>query len=137
MSKIIDYIKSPEGKKSMDEFFGKLKNEEDILKSQLERFHVRFGELESFRKILKKIIEKYDGDAYRDLWFNRNIEPPCDLYFFLFEYAEQYGRLCLDAEWEQYGNTFTGALYYVNGYYFNMMNGQGTIIKITEENKIT
>lgn len=61
------------------------------------------------------------------------IEPPEGLFHYLFEYVKVYGRECTKNEWDGYGNAFSGDLLYLNGYYFNLMHGQGTVINITKE----
>lgn len=86
--------------------------------------------LNKFSEFVEKVIKKYESDEYIDRWYSRGIEPPNDLYWFLFYYAEQYGRECDINEWKQYGNIFTGQLYYYNNYYFQIMHGQGSTIRI-------
>lgn len=130
MGKMLEELKawmdSEEGQKSMQDFADKLVNEEQILNSQLERFH----KLGNFSHYVEKIIDKYNSDEYRDGWYNRGFEPPETLYWFLFHYVEKYGRECDDAEWKEHANMFTSALYFYEGYYFNRMDGQGSVILI-------
>lgn len=124
--KIDEWFDSEEGKKSIAEFAEKIEREERIKTNQLERLH-KSGK---FLELTEKVIEKYNSDKYRDSWYKRGIEPPEDLFWFLFEYAEKYGRECEEQEWEQYGNMFTSSLFFVNGYYFNRVDGQGSVIKV-------
>lgn len=134
-NKIIEYLKSNEGKKIFQEIIEKIGNTNIIIDSQLERFHTKFGNKENFVFIIEKIIQKYESSKYRDMWYKRNIEPPESLYWFLYDYANKYGRKCNENEWEEYGNVFSSDLVYLNGYYFNIMNGQGVAIEIKKENK--
>jgi len=55
------------------------------------------------------------------------------LYRFLLDYAIKYGRECITLEIEKYGNEFTSCLFYVNGYYFHEMLGQGCVIHVYKE----
>lgn len=131
--KLKEYISSDEFKISVKSLAKKIAREDNILKSQIDRFHNKFGDAESFAFITEKIIQKYGGDKYRDMWYGRGIEPPENLYWFLYEYGKKYGRECNESEWNEYGNVFSSDLVYVNGYYFNLMNGQGTVINVIRE----
>jgi len=126
LQKLRDWLNSEKGKKSITDYAEKINKKEEIITKQLERFN-RLGNFEQFTE---KVIAKYNSDKYRDSWYGRGIEPPEDLFWFLFNYAEKYGRECNEEEWEQYGNVFSSALFFCNGYYFNKMDGQGTVIKV-------
>lgn len=129
LQKMSDWLDSEEGQKSIANFVDKINKEDEIKTKQLERFN-RF---ENFELFTEKVIDKYNSAKYRDNWYNRGIEPPEDLYWFLFYYAEKYGVECNEEEWKQYGNIFTSALFFCNGYYFNKMDGQGSIIRVTKK----
>jgi len=123
------WFETDEGKKSLEDFCNKLAAEDKIKNEQLEKFHNRGN----FKEFIEKVITKYSSEKYRISWYDRHIEPPEELYWFLFFYAEKYGRECNEKEWSEYSNTFTSALFYINGYYFNRMDGQGSVIKIEKE----
>jgi len=106
-----------------------LNNRLTIANSQIERLY-NSGR---FTELVEKCIAKYSSNEYRNKWYNLGIEPPESLYFFLYEYAERYGNLCNETEWATHGNTFTKSLYYCNGYYFNLMLGQGCKVKIIKK----
>ena len=135
LEKLKEFMESDEGKRAMDEWAEKNENQYNILVSQLERFHAKFGNITEFDNILTRIMNKYNSDFYRDKWYGIGIEPPENLYWFLFEYAKKYGRKCTDGEWEKYSNIFTSELYFVHGYFFNRMDGQGSIIKISKSDE--
>ena len=126
LKKIDEWLDSEEGKKSIAEFAEKIEREERIKTNQLERLH-KSGK---FLELTEKAIKKYNTDEYINSWYKRGIEPPESLFWFLFEYAEKYGRECEEEEWKQYGNMFTSSLFFIDGYYFNRMDGQGSVIKV-------
>lgn len=128
LKKIEEWFDSEEGKKSIAEFAEKIEREERIKTNQLERFY-KSGK---FLELTEKVIKKYNTDKYRDSWYKRGIEPPESLFWFLFQYAEKYGRECEEEEWKQYGNMFTSSLFFIDGYYFNRMDGQGSVIKVVK-----
>ena len=129
LQKIKDWFDSEEGKKSMADFADKLDREEKIKEKQLEKLSISGN----FIELTEKAIKKYNSDKYRDRWYNRGIEPPEDLFWFLFHYSEKYGRVCNEEEWKKYGNMFSSALFYCNGYYFNRMDGQGSVIQVKKQ----
>jgi hypothetical protein len=135
LKKGLEWLKSEEGKKSIEEYFSNIERLEAMKENQLDRFHIKYNTKELFVEFLEKVIIKYNSKEYNDRWYNRGTEPPESLYFFLFNYAQKYGRECDDAEWAKYGNMFSGDLYFIHGYYFNIMHGQGTVIKVTKADK--
>lgn len=126
--RMIEYLNSEEGQKAAQEYFSMLKDKELIGVMQCKRFHEKFSS--RFSEIVEKIQTKYNTKAYVKKWYSRGIEPPEDLYWFLFEYAKQYEREATIAEHIQYGNDFTAEMFFVHGYLFNLMNGQGSVIHI-------
>jgi hypothetical protein len=122
------FLDSPEGQKKAEDYFGKIKQREIILDSQLDRFHSNYSN--RLDELVEKVIEKYDSDKYRDHWYNRGSIPPEDLYFFLYKYAQKWGREATEEEYETIGNYFTSGLYLVGNYSFNRMDGQGSCILV-------
>lgn len=129
IEKLREFLESEEGKKSAKAFAEKIVREEEIKTYQLDRFHKSFN----FEEFTEKVIAKYSSDEYKDRWYNRGIEPPENLYFFLFDYAKKYGRECKEAECQKYANPFTSDMIYCKGYYFNLAVGQGCFIEIIKE----
>ena len=130
-SKYIEWLKSDEGHKSITDFFDKVAKEESIKAKQLERFH-KFG---NFSDFVEKVIVKYTSEEYTERWYKRGFEPQESLYWFLYQYAEKYGRKCNKTEHKKYGNMFTSGLFFCDGYFLNRMDGQGSVIKITKLKK--
>ncbi len=128
MKDITAFFESEEGKKSLDEWKKKMVDAEKIESSQYQRFHEKYSH--RFEEIVNKVIGKYDSDKYCDMWYRRHIEPPEDLYWFLLGYAEKYGRAATTKDFEKHGNMFTSKMFFINGYYFSRMDGQGSVVKI-------
>jgi hypothetical protein len=135
LDKLNDFLESEEGQKSIEEWANKIKNEQAIKDSQLERTFKKYGL--NIAQIVEKIITKYNSDKYRDFWWNKGFEPPEDLYFFLFDYAAKYGVEVDEnspEEQQKCINMFTSEIYYLDGYVFNKMNGQGTCVLVEKIN---
>jgi hypothetical protein len=130
LDKLKKWLDSEEGQLELSNYANSLVQERKIKDLQLERFNFKFSEEENFKLFVELVIQKYKSPEYKNRWFKRGIEPPNGLFWFLFEYAEKYGRECSEEEWTDYSNAFTADLFYVNGYYFNLMHGQGSIVQI-------
>jgi hypothetical protein len=129
LKELAEILKNKETNDSILSYFTKINNQKIILNNQLERFHNKY----IFENFIKKVILKYDSEEYYNRWIKRGIEPPEHLYWFLFEYVQIYGRECNEDEWKKYGNSFTAGLFEYQGYYFNLMIGQGSAIKVMKE----
>jgi hypothetical protein len=130
LDKLKAHLESEEGKKSFEDWANKIKKKQEISDNQLQRAFNKFGV--NISTIVEKVIAKYDSNKYRDFWWNKGFEPPEDLYFFLFDYAAKYGVEVNENSpiEQQLSNMFTSEIYYLDGYIFNKMNGQGTCVLI-------
>lgn len=124
-------LDSEEGKKLLDDFCNKLKDENDMLDYQLDRCFNRYGF--KLNDLIDKIIDKYSSKEYRDRWYSKGFEPEESLYWFLFKYAKKYGNIADESEYYKYGNCFTSEMHVINGYYIMRMDGQGSVIKIIKK----
>jgi len=86
-----------------------------------------------FTTFVEKVIAKYSNKQYKNRWYSRGIDPPENLFFFLFDYGLKYGRKCTKEEWSKYETGFTSTMCYCDGYYFSILNGQGTVVHVTKE----
>lgn len=125
-----DFFASEEGKKSIQEFVDKLKREKAIEEQQFERFHLATKYNED--PFIEKVLKKYNSKAYKDRWYNRNIEPPETLLFFMYYYARKY---CKECTLDKYVNHFTVEMYHIGSYVIQLMHGQGAAIRIDKLTK--
>mgnify|MGYP000178554505 CR=1 FL=1 len=132
LKKSVEFLDSKEGEQSIIDFFKKIEKSKETLTLQLEKFNKLFSTTSKFEMFVEKVIEKYNSDQYYYRWMNRGIEPPEDLYWFLYSYSQKYGRKCTKQERKKYGNMFTSELYFINGFYISRMDGQGSVIQITK-----
>ena len=124
-------LETEEGKKSWEDWEITLRKEQEVYNNQLQRAFNKFGV--NISNIVEKIIAKYDSDKYRYFWWKKGCEPPEDLYFFLFDYAQKYGVVVDEnspIEQRKLANMFTSEMYYLDGYVFNKINGQGTCVLV-------
>jgi hypothetical protein len=129
LQNVKDYLNSEEGIKSAKEYFNKISNKNKIIENQINRLK----DSGRFIELLEKSIIKYNSKEYIIKSYKKGIEPPNSLHWFLYKYATIYGEECSGEEFELYGNMFTSDLVYYEGYYFNLMQGQGSCIIITKK----
>lgn len=135
VEKLKAHLATEDGHKEAVEYFERIRKENEIKEKQLERFHSKINSKKDFEFFVEKVISKYESDKYKDFWWKRYCEPPKSLYFFLFKYAKKYGREANRNEYQKYANMFTAGIYTIHGYYFNLMNGQGSCILISKNRK--
>lgn len=123
-------FEDPSFRKRLDEAALKYANEENIITSQLERFHKRILDGLSFEETIEKIQKKYSSNEYYNRWMNIGILPPKDLLFFLYRYARVFGRDCTENEYEILEEYFSSTIYFIHDYYFQRIDGQGSFIRI-------
>lgn len=124
-------LESVEGKNKLNDYFNVIIQTRAIRDSQLKRFKEKV-DLDSalFSSFVEKVIAKYNSIEYQDREYNLGREPKCSLFSFLFSYAQKYGRHASDDEYERYGGIFTSGIYYIDGYYFHLIQGQGSMILV-------
>jgi hypothetical protein len=133
LEKMKDWLDSEEGKLSMEKFIEEKKVSSQKLQKSLENFHEKYKEEKKFKNFVERVIAKYDSDDYVRYWYSKGIEPPEELFWYFFEYARKYGRECTERELTEHANMFTSEIFYARGYFFNRMDGQGSVIKVTRE----
>jgi hypothetical protein len=129
LKKIKDWFESEEAEKTFNDYIDKISIKDNIIRRQLEKLH-KSG---NFVQFTEKVVAKYNSNIYRDKWYNRGVEPPEYLLWFLFYYAKEYGRECNEDEWDKYSNMFSSNLFFCDGYYFNRMDGQGSMIEVIKQ----
>lgn len=140
MSDMLDRLKafydSPEGQKHLEEYVKKINDEQAILNSQIERFWSKYQN--RLTEIVEKVLAKYGNHKYRDLWYNRGIEPPEPLLFFLYDVAKQYGREFTEDEYRAKAEAgrlmFTADIWVLGEWEFELIIGQGSAILVNKHN---
>lgn len=79
---------------------------------------------------IEKLLTWYESDKYRDREYKMGYEPRESLLWVLVGVAEKYGAGCTENELETYANMFTGDIHRIGSYVIQVMNGQGSVIRI-------
>lgn len=125
LDKIKNYLESEEGKNKMDDYFNKIIFHRELKDKRVQKIHEKFGNNIEF--LIDKVSKKYESDKYITKEYKLGYEPRKPLYFLLFEYANKYGEVCND---DDYINEFTSAAFYLGSYVIQLMQGQGSVIRI-------
>ena len=128
IDKLRDFLDSEEGKKSMQEYFEKLKREELHLQRWVDRMWNRIKD--DIDGSIEHLLNWYESDKYRDREYKMGFQPREELLWVLLDVAQKHGRLCTEKEVEIYANMFTGAMYVIGSYVIQVMHGQGSVIRI-------
>ena len=132
MSEMLDKLKaflnSPEGQKSLEEFANKLTRERELADTWVERMWSRIKD--DIDGSIEHLLNWYESDKYRDREYKMGFEPRETLLWVLLEIAEKYGRECTQEEIDVYANMFTGDMFVLGSYIIQVMNGQGSVIRI-------
>jgi hypothetical protein len=128
IDKLRDFLDSEEGKKSMDEYFEKLQREELHLQRWVDRVWNRIKD--DIDGSIEHLLNWYESDKYRDREYKMGFEPREQLLWVLLDVAQKHGRLCTEKEVEIYANMFTGGMYGLGSYIIQVMNGQGSVVRI-------
>lgn len=113
-------------KKKLKKYCENLTKERNIFKQKLLDFHEKSLSHDELKIIISKNSIFNDNTYFSS---NDNYE----LYSFLYEYANMYGRNCTDKEYDIFANDFTLNIFYLKDFYFHKMIGQDTVIHIHEQ----
>ena len=128
-----DFYESEEGKKFIQEMADKIEKRSieaakaDKILSALD-YDARYD-------LIKRIAEKHD-DRWIDLCYKNGYEPhPWHIAYLLFRAAEQFGVNFDEGPLDDFDRHFGAYTFLYNGFYFNWIHGQGTVLRIFDKNK--
>lgn len=124
------FMESDEGKAHMEEYFSKIRAEQDRLDARIIRFHDKYQN--DIDGVMKRLIKKYSTKKYRNKEHKLGYEPREYLLWFMLEYARVYATECNE---EKYWNQFTGGAWYLGSFVLQIMFGQGSCLRIDKIEK--
>jgi hypothetical protein len=129
---MLDYMKSTEGQKSMEDYFEKLKQKDAIERARAQRIKEHFSNEISFDHLMKRVLEKqniYDARHYRTY-----SERALHVTNLLWELASSEGTEIepIDGLTEN----FSSMIYNYYGYQFAITHGQGSVLSIYKNKEL-
>ncbi len=120
--KIDNYFDSELGKSFLDEMTIKY----DILENRQKRFE-KWLESNDFDKLMYRLIVEHNDD-YREKCYHNGCEPyPNNKLWFVISYVMKNTKIIKVKELK---NKFNNDIWKFKGYYFQLIYGQGTLIRI-------
>ena len=132
MKDVLAYMKSPEGKKSMEDYFEKLAKKDAIERARAQRIKDHFSNEISFDHLMKRVLEKqriYDARHYKT-YSERSLH----VTNLLWELASSEGTEIepIDGLTEN----FSSMIYNYYGYQFAITHGQGSVLSIYKDKEL-
>lgn len=132
MKDVLAYMKSPEGKKSMEDYFEKLAKKDAIERARAQRIKDHFSNEISFDHLMKRVLEKqkiYDARHYKT-YSERSLH----VTNLLWELASSEGTEIepIDGLTEN----FSSMVYNYYGYQFAITHGQGSVLSIYKDKEL-
>jgi hypothetical protein len=128
IEKLKRFLDSDEGKLSMQRFAEKMLRQRIVRDRWVLKFKNRYEN--NLDIALEKLMNKYYSDEYRDREHKIGCEPREPLLWLVWDYAEDY---CKPYKGKKYANMFTHSAYHVGSYIIQLMNGQGSILRIDKK----
>ena len=126
MKDALEWMKSPAGQKSMEEYFEKLAKRDAIERARAQRIKDHFTDAKEFDQIMQRVLKKqeiYDARHYRTY-----SERPLHVTNLIWELASSEGTEIepIDGLTENFNST----IYNYFGYQFAITHGQGSVLSI-------
>lgn len=132
MSALTKFLESEEGKESIRKFWQDKEDAAKLYASQVERFYQRHKD--NMPAIIEKIMAKYESSEYVRREYKLGYQPREDLYWILESVASKYGTKVKlnkkNAKKYPQLNMFTSSACIFEGYLFQVMDGQGSVVRI-------
>ena len=129
-----DWLESEEGQQSIIEFGEKLKRKKEREERYTKYIHDNFGN--DIDSIIQRVSDKYSSEKYIDREWGLGREPMEVLYWVLLEYAKEYGTEFTDNEYKDYSCMFTGEMYYLGDWVFEVLHGQGSCVQVYKKEQL-
>lgn len=129
---MLDYMKSPEGQKSMEDYFEKLAKKDAIERARALRIKDHFSNEISFDHLMKRVLEKqkiYDARHYRT-YSERSLH----VTNLLWELASNEGTEIEPID--GFTENFSSMIYNYYGYQFAITHGQGSVLSIYKDKEL-
>lgn len=129
---MLDYMKSPEGQKSMEDYFEKLAQKDAIERARALRIKDHFSNEISFDHLMKRVLEKqriYDARHYKT-YSERSLH----VTNLLWELASSEGTEIEPID--GFTENFPSMIYNYYGYQFAITHGQGSVLSIYKDKEL-
>jgi hypothetical protein len=127
-------MNSPEYEESVKRFFEKMKDEDDRRERHIQWIHDNCKD--RLDEIIEKLCIKYDSDEYVNREQSLGYQPRETLMWTMLTYATTYGTEFTQEEYAKYAGMFTGEMFYLEDWVFEVFYGQGTAISVYKKENL-
>ena len=128
LQKLRDFLNSPEGEESIKRFRAKLKADEERKERYIQYIHDNYSD--RLDEIIEKLLDKYNSDDYVNREHRIGYQPREKLLWVMSTYADKYGTEFTKEEYNKYCGMFTGSMYYLGDWVFEIIFGQGSALLV-------
>ena len=134
MKQILEWMKSPEGEKSMVDYFNKLTEKDRIQLERAKKLGDRYGVCDdsTFDYLMLDVLEKQS--KYDERHYNTYSDRPLHIMDLMWELAQEYGTEIepIDA----LTKSFPSYVYDYFGYQFAITHGQGSVLSVYRQKEL-
>jgi hypothetical protein len=129
-----DWMDSPEFDEHLIKFGEKMKIEEDRRQRYIQYIHDNYKD--QLDEIIEKLCDKYNSDEYINREQKIGYQPRETLMWTMLTYAKKYGTEFAQEEYAKYAGMFTGEMFYLENWVFEVLYGQGTAISVYKKENL-
>lgn len=131
--KMKEFYESEEGEKFFQDMANKIEKQ-SIQTAKADKI-LSAIDYDARYNLIKRIADKHD-DRWIDLCYKNGYQPyPWNIVYPLFQAAEQFGTNFEEGPLDDFDAHFGAYTFIYNGFYFNWIHGQGTVLRIFDKNK--
>lgn len=134
MKEILEWMKSPEGEKSMVDYFTKLAEKDKIQLERAKKLANRYGVCDdsTFDYLMLDVLEKQS--KYDERHYNTYSDKPLHIMDLMWELAQGYGTEIEPID--GLTKNFPSYVYDYFGYQFAITHGQGSVLSVYRQKEL-
>ena len=134
MKEILEWMKSPEGEKSMVDYFTKLAEKDKIQLERAKKLADRYGVCDdsTFDYLMLDVLEKQS--KYDERHYNTYSDKPLHIMDLMWELAQNYGTEIEPID--DLTENFPSYVFDYYGYQFAITHGQGSVLSVYRQNEL-
>jgi hypothetical protein len=129
-----DWMNSPEFEEHLIKFGEKMKVEDARRERYIQWIHDNCKD--RLDEIIEKLCTKYDSNEYVNREQSLGYQPRETLMWTMLTYAKKYGIEFTNEEYAKHAGMFTGEMFYLNDWVFEVLHGQGSALHVYKKDNL-
>lgn len=128
MKEALEWMKTPEGQKSIEEYWNKIAQRDAIERARAKNIIERWGVCDdaTFDELMLTILKKQE--KYDERHYNTYSDRPLHIMNLMWEIASNEGLETVPID--DLTKNFPSTIYYYYGYFFAITHGQGSVLSV-------